>query len=98
MSNDQTSQSQHENGANEQARAGFDAWAEMARRGVEHWTAAWGKLANIEARVHEQGAHLVEESARLQSETVKYALELARESRRMAVEAARRAADLWTPA
>ncbi len=98
MSKDQASQSQHETPTSDQTRAGFDAWAEMARRGVEHWTAAWGKLADIEARVQEQGAHLIEESARLQAETVKYALELARESRRMAVEAARRAADLWTPA
>jgi hypothetical protein len=98
MSNDQTSQSQHDNAVNDQARAGFDAWAELARQGIEHWTAAWGKLADIEARVHEQGAHMLEESARLSAETVKYALELARESRRMAVEAARRAADLWTPA
>lgn len=98
MSNDQSSQSQHENPINDQARAGFDAWAELARKGIEQWTAAWGKLADIEARVHEQGAHLLEESARLQAETVRYALEMARESRRMAVEAARRAADMWTPA
>jgi len=98
MSNDQTSQSQHDSARNDQTRAGFDAWAELARRGIEQWTTAWGKLADIEARVHEQGAHMLEESARLQTETVKYALELARESRRMAVEAARRAADLWTPA
>jgi hypothetical protein len=98
MSSDQPSQSQHETTTSDQVRAGFDAWAEMARRGVEHWTAAWGVLADIEAGVHQQGAHLIEESTRLQAETVKYALELARESRRMAVEAARRAADLWMPA
>jgi hypothetical protein len=98
MSTDQSSQSQHGEATSDQTRAGFDAWAEMARRGVEHWTTAWGVLADIEAGVHEQGAHLIEESTRLQAETLKYALELARESRRMAVEAARRAADLWTPA
>jgi hypothetical protein len=97
MSNDQSSQSQHEKAASDPARADFDAWADLARRGVEQWTSAWGKLTDLEARAHEQGAQLIAESARLHAETVKYALELARESRRAAVEAARRAADLWTP-
>jgi hypothetical protein len=97
MSEKNSSQSQHET-VKDAARVGMDAWAELARRGMEQWTAAWSQLGEIESQLQEHGAHALEESARLQAEAVKFALELARESRRVAVDAARRAAELWTAA
>ncbi|HWM88520.1 MAG TPA: hypothetical protein VNO33_21840 [Kofleriaceae bacterium] len=97
MSEKNSSQSQHETAA-DPLRAGLDAWAEMASRAAERWTACWGEMTGIEGRLHEQGARALEESARLQAEAVKLALELARESRRLALDTARRAAEMWAPA
>jgi hypothetical protein len=97
MSDKQTTQSQHD-AAQDPVLAGIDFWAELARRGMERWTACWGELAGMESRVHEQSASVLQETARLQAEAMKFALDLARESRRLALEAARRAADPWTPA
>jgi hypothetical protein len=100
MSDRPSSQSQHDSSQSphEPAGAGVDAWAELARRALDGWSTGLAGMAEIEGRLHEQGAHLVEEAARLQTASMKLALELARDGRRLAADAVRRAADLWTPA